>query len=139
MDHRDGEATALSNLGAALGRQGESEESLRHLEQALAIFRSTGHRYGEASVPNGIGETLRAMGRDGEAAAAPPGAGHRRRDRRRGRARTCRRRARRPRPRLSTVMGRRRARKLRPRLSTVMGRRRSAFPGLRWATGVVRV
>ncbi|WSA58384.1 tetratricopeptide repeat protein [Nonomuraea fuscirosea] len=58
----------MSNLGAALGRQGESEESLRHLEQALAIFRSTGHRYGEASVPNGIGETLRAMGRDGEAA-----------------------------------------------------------------------
>jgi len=88
IDDRYGDAGALTNLGSveeSLGRHESAAEYHRqaytlfgalgdpwaaeHLGQALVLFRAAGHRYGEASVLNALGEVMHATGRPGDALA----------------------------------------------------------------------
>jgi tetratricopeptide (TPR) repeat protein len=69
LNHRNGEATALSNLGQVQTRLGSPQSAIEHLRAALEILRATGHRYGEASALNGLGEALHTTGRTDDALA----------------------------------------------------------------------
>jgi hypothetical protein len=55
----------LANLGTVQTRLGRHDLAIEQLGAALALFREAGHRYGEASVRNGLGEAVHAAGRPG--------------------------------------------------------------------------
>ncbi|WP_097319789.1 ATP-binding protein [Paractinoplanes atraurantiacus] len=57
LGDRTGEASALYALGMLGTRRGDAEATGHH-RQALAIFRETGYRDGEAAVLNGLGEAV---------------------------------------------------------------------------------
>jgi uncharacterized protein HemY len=58
-DHR-GEADSLAYLGRTCAVHGQLPGALACFEQAAAIFREQGDRYGEAESLSGAGETLEA-------------------------------------------------------------------------------
>jgi tetratricopeptide (TPR) repeat protein len=64
--NRQAEAWVLNTLGLALRVTGESE-SIRYLEQALAIRREIGDRIGEAQAANNLADAYEALGRGEEA------------------------------------------------------------------------
>jgi hypothetical protein len=66
--YRDGVADTLALLAEACQQRGAFEEAASHAEEALRLFRQSGHRIGQADALNRIGEILRA-----ELAAAATG------------------------------------------------------------------
>jgi len=69
MSDRYGEAVTLWNRGRSRSRQREPDDAaaLVDLDAALALFESMEARPGLARVLRDRGQTLRALGRDGEA------------------------------------------------------------------------
>ena len=53
--NREGEGTALNNIGGIYARQGEYEDALDYYKQALTILREIGDRVGEEGSLNNIG------------------------------------------------------------------------------------
>ncbi|MEM8949142.1 MAG: tetratricopeptide repeat protein [Pseudomonadota bacterium] len=62
LGDRQGEGSALCNLGIAYAGLGEPRRAIEHYEQVLAIFSKLGDRRGEGSVFGNLGNAYAALG-----------------------------------------------------------------------------
>jgi tetratricopeptide (TPR) repeat protein len=63
LGNQHAEATALTNLGAALQQVRRFEEAITACQDAAAIYRETGGRHGEGMALNNLGAALRQVRR----------------------------------------------------------------------------
>jgi tetratricopeptide (TPR) repeat protein len=62
IDHRTGVAAGLRNLGIVSLRQGEYQQAISYVRQALALFRETGNQFGETVTLRTLAEALHGAG-----------------------------------------------------------------------------
>ncbi|MFB4283135.1 tetratricopeptide repeat protein, partial [Nonomuraea sp. MTCD27] len=70
LGYRESEGSALSQLGAALGRMTRFDEALAAHDKAIALLHAVGDRHGEATALGNRASTLYLMGLSDEAIAA---------------------------------------------------------------------